>query len=112
MKFKKGDIVKIRKDCTLEELDANYSNGCRIGTFKFLENSAYRDNTTYKIQYVFEDDSKCVKIEDDLVNVCCLELVRRNKNKKFKNARNNKNKDLQKMEISEFINLLTKGDKK
>ena len=103
MKFNKGDIVKIRKDCIIEELNANHSNGCRATTFEFLENSAYKDKTTYKIKDVFGDE--CVKIEDYLVNVCCLELVRKNKNKKYKKDKSNTN-------IDEFINFLIKEYKK
>ena len=106
MKFNKGDIVKIKKNCTLEELDANHSNGCRRDTFEFLERSAYQDNTTYKIQKVVGED-KCVKIENYLVNTCCLELVRKNKNKKFKKDKCNIDKDLEK-----FIDLLIKGIEK
>ena len=41
MKYKVGDTVKIRKDVTLAEIEANYFNGCQSDTMTFLRDASY-----------------------------------------------------------------------
>jgi hypothetical protein len=77
MKFKKGDIVKVKMNCTIEELNANNSMGCRSDTFSFIERDHYREDDVpnYKVTNVDEDG--CCYIEEYIVNPICLELVER-----------------------------------
>ena len=77
MKFKKGDIVKVKMNCTIEELNANHSMGCRHDTFEFIENDHYRsdDAPIYTVKDVDEDN--CCLIGKYIVNPVCLELVER-----------------------------------
>lgn len=81
MKFKKGDIVKVRMDCTIEELNANYSMGCRRETFSFIENDNYRsdDAPNYTVTKVDEEGCCYINADDEeyTVNPICLELVER-----------------------------------
>ena len=74
--FKKGDIVKIYKNCTIANLNANNSRGCRASTFEFIEYDDYiwDDKHTYTIDEVYEDD--VYGIGDYMVNGVCLELVK------------------------------------
>lgn len=37
-KFKNGDRVKIRKDCTIAEIVKDYWHGCKTDTIDFIEN--------------------------------------------------------------------------
>ena len=73
MRFKKGDIVKINKDCTIGELNANHSNGCRESTFDFIEHDQYHSTHTYKIDKVC--DKYVYEIGEYMVNAVCLKLV-------------------------------------
>ncbi len=74
--FQKGDIVKIYKNCTIANLNADNSRGCRASTFEFIEHDDYRwdDEHTYTIDKVYGDD--VYGIGDYMVNGVCLELVK------------------------------------
>ena len=75
--FLVGDIVKIKKDITLDDLTQNSWNGCQISTMDFLKSASFNDfNAEYKIQRV---GTNFIQVEGskELVKEDIFELVRR-----------------------------------
>lgn len=64
-------------DCTIEELNANYSMGCRRDTFSFIENDNYRSDDAPNYIVTNVDEEGCCYIGEYIVNPICLELVER-----------------------------------
>lgn len=89
IKFEEGDIVTINENCTIADLNANYSNGCREDTFNFIEQDMYKSNHNYIIEKIVGSNS--YRINEYIVNVECLKLVKKkNKVKKMTVAEINK----------------------
>ena len=79
--FEKGDIVEINTDCTIKDLNANDSNGCRNDTFSFIRESEYLPYKDFKIDFVTYFGN--CKIGEYLVNPICLKLVENKKPKEM-----------------------------
>lgn len=75
IEFEVGDIVTINENCTIANLNANNSNGCRSETFKFIEYDRYNILHTYKIEKVVARN--CYEIDEHQVNGACLKLVKK-----------------------------------
>lgn len=45
MNYEVGDIVKINKQATIEDMTKNFWSGCQYTTLEFLRNCAYKDKT-------------------------------------------------------------------
>lgn len=74
MEFKVGDIVKINKEATINDLVRNHWNGCQIDTLDFLRYYADQDK-----KFIVKESSRnyvVLRGHTNLVNINILTLVR------------------------------------
>lgn len=91
--FEVGDMVQIRKDCSLEELTYNYWNGCQTSTMNFLKQESFHDfDNVYTVKTV---DDECLNLLEyhGPVNRNLFELVK-------------KKEDTKKMTLKEICDVL------
>ena len=81
MKFQKGDIVKINKQATIDDMSKNYWNGCQEHTLNFIKRYV-NSNKTFKLDtHYLNDDYVTIKVKEYdgvkeyLVNTNILELI-------------------------------------
>lgn len=78
MEFQVGDLVKINKQATIEDLTKNYWNGCQSNTLEFLKKYVDKDKT-FEVVSNYEDFLNIKEIGSNYL----IELVNSNILKKI-----------------------------
>ena len=78
--FQVGDKVKVRLDCTLEDIFENHCHGCLENTMRFIKSDRYAQHKVYTIIGVNDKGDIYLDEESNKLNFQIFELVERKEN--------------------------------